>query len=89
MQKKIIQIIYLSVSFSQNIYAANPEVCPDIILCRTGDNSKQTYTAYEQDQKAYQCYHKSGDSNMAKIAGNEMTRCQTMYGSINPTIRKN
>ena len=54
----------------------------------TSDNSKQTYTAYEQNQKAYQCYYKFGDANMTKIAGSEMIRCQTMYGSINPTIRE-
>lgn len=91
MQKRIFQFIYFSLCFSQSIYAAGHETinsCPDVILCRTGDNSKQTYTAYEQNQKAYQCYYKFGDASMAKIAGNEMVRCQTMYGSINPTFRK-
>lgn len=81
----------LALSFSQTIYAAASESinsCPDVIICRMGDNSKQTYTAYEQNQKAYQCYFKYGDASMAKLAGNEMTRCQTMYGSINPIIRK-
>ena len=49
---------------------------------------KRTLTAYTEDQKAYQCYSRAGDTEMSKIAGKAMTLCQTMYGSINPTIRK-
>lgn len=63
-------------------------VCPEVIVCGTGDTSKQTYAAYLNNQKAYQCYYKYGDNEMSKIAGNAMTRCQTMYGTLNPTIRK-
>lgn len=93
MQKKIIQLICLSIGFSQSINAANPTTspseCPGVILCHTGDNSKKTLTAYTEDQNAYQCYSRSGDTEMSKVAGKAMTLCQTMYGSINPTIRKN
>lgn len=61
--------------------------CPDIIVCGTGDTSKETYATYLYDQKAYQCYYKLGDVEMAKIASSAATRCLTMYGSINPIIR--
>jgi hypothetical protein len=92
MQKRIIQIIAICLGFSQGIYAATEPSslsdCPGVILCTSGDNSKRTLTAYEEDQRAYQCYSRFGDTQMSKIAGQAMTNCQTMYGSINPTIRK-
>ncbi len=94
MQKKIVQIMYLFTCFYPHTYAIESEAtqinsCPEIILCKSSDNSKQTHIAYTQDQKSYQCYYKFGDVDMAKIAGKAMTLCQTMYGSINPTTRKN
>ena len=94
MKSKIVQIIGLCLGLCQGIYSATNEPtnladCPGVILCTSGDNSKRTLTAYEEDQRAYQCYSKFGDTQMRKIAGQAMTSCQTMYGSINPTIRKN
>lgn len=74
---------------SQAIAETNQaNTCQAVILCKSGDTSKQTYTAYLENQKAYTCYYKSGDTAMAKIAGEAMTTCQTMYGSINPILRK-
>lgn len=92
MPNKIIQIIFISIVLSQNTHAGNSNVisaadCPGVIICKSSDNSKQTLTAYEEDQKAYQCYLKLGDTEMRKIASSAMTLCQTMYGSINPSIR--
>jgi hypothetical protein len=93
MKKRIIQIICLSACFNQSNLAtastANISECQDVIICHSGDKSKQVLNAYLENQKAYECYRKFGDTEMSKIAGNAMTQCQTMYGSINPTIRKN
>jgi|GEM_PF-3985392 len=93
MQKRIIQIICLTIGFSQNTIATvsttSVSECPGVILCHSGDTSKQTRTASEEDEKASQCYFNAGDREMGNIASNAMIRCKTMYGSINPTIRKN
>ncbi|HLX54390.1 MAG TPA: hypothetical protein VKR58_10635 [Aquella sp.] len=91
--KKRILFICLLVSANYYINAANNNIstvsdCPGVIICHSGDKSKQTLNAYLEDQKAYECYRKFGDTEMSKIAGKAMTQCQTMYGSINPIIRK-
>jgi hypothetical protein len=94
MQKKISLIILISVLLVNIADAAAPKspndssYCHGVIACGTGDSAKQTAAASIYNQEAYECYYKTGDLEMAKIASNATTRCQTMYGSLNPTIRK-
>jgi len=81
-------IHWLSQNIIADVSTKSASDCPGVIICHSGDKSKQTLNAYLEDQKAYECYRKFGDTEMSKIAGSAMTQCQTMYGSINPTIRK-
>lgn len=95
MHRKTFVVIFMSIGLVLNasaLQASAPNIinsCNDVLACGTGDNSKQLMSAYQNNQKAYECYNKSGDTEMAKIASFSMTRCLTMYGSINPTIRNN
>ncbi|MCE3268347.1 MAG: hypothetical protein K0R49_599 [Burkholderiales bacterium] len=92
--KKFIIFICFVAGFSQNTNADDSKItsvtnCPGVIICRNNDNSKQAATAYEENQKTYQCYSKFGDTQMRDIAAKAMTECQVINSSINPVIRNN
>lgn len=61
--------------------------CPSVVICGTADGAKQIIKAITHNRQANTCYTKNGDSEMANFSAAETTRCQTMLGSITPTIK--